>query len=147
MTRAREDLGPESQFILGADLKKDPNILIPAYDDSAGITSEFNLNRLKRINGELDANFDVSSFAHEARWNEDDSRIEMHLVSARAQTIRCNGSTIDFAEGETIHTENSYKYTRAGFAELAHKSGFSVAKSWLDQDHLFSVHYLRPIQR
>ena len=91
MQRAREDLGAGAQFVLGADLKKDPNILIPAYDDSAGITSEFNLNLLRRINGELDANFDVASFNHEARWNNDDARIEMHLVSERDQSVEISG--------------------------------------------------------
>ena len=139
MTRAREDLGPESQFILGADLKKDPNILIPAYDDSAGITSEFNLNLLKRINGELDANFDVSSFAHEARWNEDDSRIEMHLVSGRDQSVEVSGQTFSFKHGETVHTENSRKFEIAALQKLIAQCGWKMADSWIDQDSLFSV--------
>jgi dimethylhistidine N-methyltransferase len=139
MKRAREDLGSDAQFILGADLKKDPNILIPAYDDSAGITSEFNLNLLRRINGELEANFDVSSFAHEARWNEDDSRIEMHLVSERDQSVEVSGQTFNFKHGETVHTENSRKFEIGALQKLIAQCGWEMADSWIDKDCLFSV--------
>ena len=139
MQRAREDLGPGAQFVLGADLKKDPNILIPAYDDSAGITSEFNLNLLRRINGELDANFDVAFFNHEARWNDDDARIEMHLVSERDQSVEISGKTFDFREGETVHTENSRKFEIDGLKKLIGQCGWQMADSWVDKDSLFSV--------
>lgn len=139
MKRAREDLGPEAHFILGADLKKDPKILIPAYDDSAGITSEFNLNLLRRINGELKANFDVSSFSHEARWNEDSSRIEMHLVSERDQSVEVSGQTFNFKHGETVHTENSRKFEIAALQKLIGQCGWEMADSWIDKDRLFSV--------
>ena len=139
MQRAREDLGAGAQFVLGADLKKDPNILIPAYDDSAGITSEFNLNLLRRINGELAANFDVASFNHEARWNNDDARIEMHLVSERDQSVEISGKTFDFRQGETIHTENSRKFEIDALKTLIGQCGWQMADSWVDEDSLFSV--------
>jgi dimethylhistidine N-methyltransferase len=139
MQRAREDLGAGAQFVLGADLKKDPNILIPAYDDSAGVTSEFNLNLLRRINGELDANFDVASFNHEARWNNDDARIEMHLVSERDQSVEILGKTFDFRQGETIHTENSRKFEIDALKTLIGQCGWQMADSWVDKDSLFSV--------
>jgi dimethylhistidine N-methyltransferase len=139
MQRAREDLGAGAQFVLGADLKKDPNILIPAYDDSAGITSEFNLNLLRRINGELDANFDVASFNHEARWNNDDARIEMHLVSERDQSVEISGKKFDFRQGETIHTENSRKFEIDALKTLIGQCGWQMADSWVDKDSLFSV--------
>ena len=139
MQRAREDLGAGAQFVLGADLKKDPNILIPAYDDSAGITSEFNLNLLRRINGELDANFDVDSFNHEARWNDDDARIEMHLVSERDQSVEISGKIFDFRQGETVHTENSRKFEIEALEKLIGQCGWQMADSWVDKDSLFSV--------
>ncbi len=139
MQRAREDLGAGAQFVLGADLKKDPNILIPAYDDSAGITSEFNLNLLRRINTELDANFDVASFNHEARWNNDDARIEMHLVSEQDQSVEISGKTFDFRQDETIHTENSRKFEIDALKTLIGQCGWRMADSWVDKDSLFSV--------
>ena len=110
MNRARAELGEGAHFVLGADLKKDPNILLPAYNDAAGITSEFNLNLLKRINRELGANFDVSFFKHEARWNVDDARVEMHLASERDRCVKISGKTFDFKRGETVHTESSRKF-------------------------------------
>ena len=139
MQRAREDLGAGAQFVLGADLKKDPKILIPAYDDSAGITSEFNLNLLRRINGELDANFDVASFNHEARWNDHDARIEMHLVSERDQSVEISGKTFDFRQGETVHTENSRKFEIDVLKKLIGQCGWQMADSWVDKASLFSV--------
>ena len=139
MQRAHEDLGAGAQFILGADLKKDAKILIPAYDDSAGITSEFNLNLLRRINGELDANFDVASFNHEARWNDDDARIEMHLVSERDQSVEVSGKIFDFRQGETVHTENSRKFEVDALQKLIGQCGWEMADSWVDKDNLFSV--------
>jgi len=134
MQRAREDLGAGAQFVLGADLKKDPNILIPAYD-----ASEFNLNLLRRINGELDANFDVASFNHEARWNDDDARIEMHLVSERDQSVEISGKIFDFRQGETVHTENSRKFEIEALEKLIGQCGWQMADSWVDKDSLFSV--------
>ena len=112
---------------------------IPAYDDSAGITSDFNLNLLRRINGELEANFDVSSFTHEARWNEDASRIEMHLVSERDQSVEVSGQTFNFKQGETVHTENSRKFEIGALQKLIAQCGWELADSWVDKDSYFSV--------
>ncbi len=140
--RAREDLGDGAAFVLGADLKKDVSWLIPAYDDAAGVTAEFNLNILKRINRELDATFALDQFAHEARWNEEASRIEMHLVSQVDQTVTVCDNKIGFAAGETIHTENSRKFALDELVELAAAQGWSLSKVWMDEDKLFSVSML-----
>ena len=139
MQRARADLGQGAQFLLGADLKKDLNILIPAYDDSCGITAEFNLNLLKRINRELDANFDIACFNHEARWNNDAAAIEMHLVSQEDQSVKISGRTFFFRQGESIHTENSRKFEIDALQKLIARCGWEVVDSWTDKDNLFSV--------
>ena len=112
------------------------------YQSASGVTADFNLNLLTRLNKELDADFDQDAFMHNAYYNEELQRIEMHLVSKSAQSVRCNGSYIQLAEGETIHTENSYKYTVEGFADLAASAGLTLRQSWLDSQRLFSVHYL-----
>src|SRR5665811_244978 len=98
-------------FILGFDLRKSPDILVPAYDDAQGVTAAFNLNLLVRINRELGADFNLGQFSHEARWNDELSRIEMHLVSKCAQRVKIAGHGFEFAESETIHTENSRKFS------------------------------------
>jgi L-histidine N-alpha-methyltransferase len=139
MKQVRIDLGPGSQFILGADLIKDLDILIPAYDDAAGVTSEFNLNLLRRANRELEANFDLASFTHEARWNQDASRIEMHLVSARDQSVGISGKTFSFLAGETVHTENSRKFDIHMLQNIISECGWELTTSWADEDNLFSV--------
>jgi dimethylhistidine N-methyltransferase len=139
MRRTRSDLGVGSRFILGVDLIKNLNILIPAYDDTAGVTSEFNLNLLKRVNRELGANFDLSSFTHEARWNEEASSIEMHLVSTRDQTVGLSGKTFTFLEGETVHTENSRKFDIDVLQGTIAECGWQLSRSWTDKDNLFSV--------
>lgn len=126
-------------FIIGIDLVKDQDVLVRAYDDSAGITAAFNLNLLKRLNYELGTDFDLDSFAHEARWNTDRSRIEMHLVSKVAQTVTVGSHEISFAAGESIHTENSRKYTRDTFTKIAASAGLSVAEFLTDVDELFAV--------
>ncbi|MDH7796940.1 MULTISPECIES: L-histidine N(alpha)-methyltransferase [unclassified Beijerinckia] len=138
-----ERLGPMSRLIVGVDLIKDPAILVPAYDDAAGVTADFNLNVLARINRELSGTFDLDAFAHRAIWNENQERIEMHLESRRHQTVRILDRTFDFAAGEHIHTENSHKYSLDGFTELARKAGFQTLERWTDESHLFSVHDLR----
>ncbi len=102
--------------IIGVDLRKDVDTLIAAYDDKRGVTAEFNLNLLARINRELRGTFALDAFAHEARWNERESAIEMHLVSLRPQIVSVAGSSFAFAEGETIHTETCRKFDVAGFA-------------------------------
>ena len=142
LKRVRAMVGEEGGVLIGVDLHKSSSRLTAAYNDAQGITAEFNRNVLKSINGLLDADFDPAMFAHHAFYNRDQRRIEMHLVSELAQTVRCNGSHIEFGEGETIHTENSYKYTVAGFTELAAGAGLRLERSWLDDEELFSVHYL-----
>ncbi|MHA1548784.1 MAG: L-histidine N(alpha)-methyltransferase [Alphaproteobacteria bacterium] len=130
-------------FVIGVDLKKDPATLVSAYDDRAGVTAAFNLNLLKRLNRELAADFDLDAFNHEARWNADDGRIEMHLVSQRDQSVDILGEAISFRAGETIHTENSHKYDLAGFRRLAASAGWGVDAVWTDKGGKFSVQVLR----
>jgi len=131
-------------FLIGVDLKKDPAILDAAYNDAAGVTAAFNLNLLERINRELGANFDLGGFAHHAAYVPRRGRVEMHLKSLRAQSVRVAGREIRFAAGESIHTENSYKYSVAGFRELAERSGWQVGRAWFDDRELFSVDVLTP---
>ena len=138
----RESLSPRGRLIVGVDLKKDPQILVPAYDDAAGVTAAFNLNLLIRINRELGGSFDVSSFTHRASYNRDEGRIEMHLVSAKEQRARILGHSFKFACGESIHTENSHKYSVKEFRSLCRSSGWSPRRVWLDENELFSVHEL-----
>jgi dimethylhistidine N-methyltransferase len=134
--------GSGGGLLLGVDLRKSPEILEPAYNDSAGVTAAFNLNLLERINRELGADFDLDQFEHRAIYNEERSRIEMHLISRRDQTVRVAGRAFSFETGETILTECSYKYTFEGFAELAASAGFNVKRVWTDDQQLFSVQYL-----
>jgi len=143
LRRAAEILGPGSLMLLGVDLEKDEKTLYDAYNDAAGVTAEFNLNLLVRMNRELGANFDVSSFAHQAVYSRKHHRIEMHLFSRRTQKVRLCGRTIPFAAGESIHTENSYKYSIPRFAALAKASGWRLDTSWTDANGMFSVHALR----
>lgn len=131
-------------FVVGIDLVKDRGTLIRAYDDEAGVTAAFNRNALVRLNREAGAEFDPDAFAHEARWNEAEGRVEMHLVSRRRQRVRVGPEDIWFAEGESIHTENSHKYTRAGFADLAGKGGWTVGAFLTDADEAFAVVVLEP---
>jgi dimethylhistidine N-methyltransferase len=146
LERARGALGRESWFLVGVDLRKDPSILLPAYDDAQGVTAAFNRNLLVRLNREAGANFDLDAFAHRAEWNDEASRIEMHLVSLREQVVRVAGEAIHFARGETIHTENSYKYAPERFTELAEQAGWRSVEIWTDPARLFSVHLLEPRQ-
>lgn len=139
LTGVRAMLGDTGQFLIGFDLVKSEDILVPAYDDAAGVTAAFNLNLLKRINRELDGTFDIDAFAHEARWNEVDGRIEMHLVSQSKQTVGVNGDRFTFQKGETIHTENSRKFRLDGFESLAGKAGWKLEKVWTDERAYFAV--------
>ena len=139
---ARAGASKRGALLIGVDLKKDEDILNAAYNDAAGITAKFNLNLLHRMKNELDLDVDPADFAHRAFYNADLGRIEMHLVSRRAQQLSLNGRAFTFAPGETIHTENSYKYELAEFAALAGRAGFKVLKSWTDPAHLFSIHFL-----
>jgi len=138
-------LGVGSLLAVGIDLVKDEETLNRAYNDAEGVTARFNLNLLTRMNRELGADFDLSAFQHRAFFNAGKSRIEMHLSSTKQQSVRINGAVIDFEEGETIHTENSYKYTVKSFRALARKNGWSPVKVFTDG--FFSVHVLRKTGR
>lgn len=127
LTHARERLGPSSLFILGVDLVKDPDVLVAAYDDAQGVTAAFNKNLLVRANRELGANFDLDGFQHLAVWNADRSRMEMHLRAERDMTVRVGEAEIQFASGETIHTESSRKFTEASVTAMAEAAGWRVA--------------------
>jgi dimethylhistidine N-methyltransferase len=139
LNTARRLLGEGAQFIVGIDLVKDERVLVAAYDDARGVTAAFNLNLLERINRELGASLDVAAFAHAAVWNAAESRMEMHLVSLRRQTLAIAGHAFAMAAGESIHTENSYKYTLDGFAELASQAGWRVGAQWVSPDPTFAV--------
>lgn len=139
LSAARKKLGDGAKFLLGADLKKPVEILVPAYDDAAGITAAFNLNLLRRINRELGADFDLEGFHHEARWNDADSRIEMHLVSRSAQTVVVGGERFDFAPGETIHTENSRKFEYDVLKSLCRTAGWQPVADWTDDKAYFAM--------
>ncbi len=143
LRQALASLGRGAQFLIGVDLRKDERVLIPAYDDSAGVTAAFNRNMLVRLNREAEADFDLGRFEHAAIWNDEESRIEMHLVSRGAQVAHVAGHRIAFAAGESIHTENSYKHTVEGFRALAQSAGWHPAHVWTDPDEYFSLHLLQ----
>lgn len=143
LARIARLLGPGGRMLIGIDLKKEPEVLKRAYDDAAGVTAAFNRNILHRINRELGGTFDPETFDHRARWNEAEGRVEMHLRSDRPQTADVAGRTFRFAEGETIWTESSYKFSREGFAALARDAGYGVERVWTDDEGLFSVQMLR----
>jgi L-histidine Nalpha-methyltransferase len=142
LRHAAQILGPAATLIIGVDLVKDKKVLYDAYNDAAGVTAKFNLNLLARINRELGADFDLTAFEHHAIYNGDLRRIEMHLASRKAQKVRVCGRSFEFRAGETIHTENSYKYTVDGFAALARGAGWTTRAAWTDPDKYFSVHAL-----
>lgn len=131
--------GPGGALLIGADLVKDAARLEAAYDDAQGVTAAFNLNVLARLNREHDADFDLDRFSHRAHYNRDARRVEMHLVSRVAQRVSVEGRRIVFDPGETIHTENAYKYDVAGFRALAEAAGFRPWREWLDPEGLFAV--------
>jgi dimethylhistidine N-methyltransferase len=139
---AREILGANAQMLIGIDLEKDERVLHWAYNDSAGVTARFNLNVLTRINRELGGTFDTSAFTHRAIYNREQHRIEMHLISRKAQNAHVLGRNFSFRTGESIHTESSYKYSIERFTALARGSGWTPRRSWTDSSGLFSVHAL-----
>ena len=146
LSSLRGALAPDDVLFLGADMQKPRSVLEPAYDDPLGVTAAFNLNLLGRINRELGGRFRLDRFAHRAFYNEAEARIEMHLVSREEQRVRIDALDVEvaFAEGETIHTENSHKYTPAQIERIAAATGFAIAKSWTDgrgwfRDSLFMV--------
>ena len=130
-------------LLLGADLVKNPDVLHAAYNDAAGVTAAFNRNLLARANTELGADFDLAQFDHAAFYNAPLQRIEMHLVSRCRQTVHLGGQSFGFEEGETLHTENSYKFTVDGLRALASRAGFAPGPVWTDPDRLFSLHWLQ----
>lgn len=135
-------LGSGGRALIGVDVKKPAAILDAAYNDAQGITAAFNLNLLERINRELEADFDLQQFAHRAFYNAEAGRVEMHLVSRVAQTVTVAGQSFEFAEGETIHSESSYKYAPEEFRQLATEAGFVPRALWQDGERLFSLHLL-----
>ncbi len=136
-----EVCGHGGGLLIGVDLVKDVGVLEQAYEDADGVTAEFNLNLLRRINRELGADFNLDAFEHAAIWNESKQRIEMHLRSLRAQEVHIGGERYEFGQGETIHTENSHKFTIAGFAALA-EPWFQQVHVWTDERDYFSLQYL-----
>jgi dimethylhistidine N-methyltransferase len=136
----RDVLGAGARLIIGVDLRKDLEALLPAYNDASGITAAFNMNLLVRANRELGADFNLDAFSHEAVFNDAKSRIEMHLVSRQAQTVSLLGQRFAFRPGETIHTENSHKYTIEDFRALARTADWTPTRVWTDSKGLFSVH-------
>lgn len=138
----RAEAGEDGGLLVGVDLLKSPEILEPAYNDCAGVTAAFNLNLLARFNRELDADFDLDAFRHLAVFDRTAHRIEMRLVSQRAQRVRVAGESFAFAQGEYIVTEHSHKYTKEQFAGMAAAAGFRLETLWTDPEELFSVQYL-----
>lgn len=134
--------GPGGALLIGVDQKKDPDILQRAYNDREGFTAAFNLNLLERINRELDGDFQPDNFRHNAFYNDRESRVEMHLVSLKQQTVHLGDSNIPFNKGESIWTESSYKYNLEDFQQLVADTGFKVEKVWTDERQWFSVQYL-----
>jgi dimethylhistidine N-methyltransferase len=141
LRRIAQLIGPGGGLLIGVDLKKDPARLHRAYNDADGVTREFNLNLLRRLNHELGAGFDPDRFYHYAFYNVPRGRVEMHLISRGRQEIPLEEDVMVFSDGESIHTENSYKYTVEEFQALAEAAGFRPAACWRDADQLFSVQY------
>jgi dimethylhistidine N-methyltransferase len=136
-----EEAGENGALLIGVDLQKDPAIIERAYNDSAGITAEFNLNMLTHLNREFGFDFDIDAFSHSAHYAPHEGRMEIRLVSASDQEFSSGAEKFHIAKGESILTEYSHKYTLAGFAEMAARAGFDVDKVWMDEQALFSVHY------
>ena len=145
LSMTRNLMGSGAIMIVGVDLVKDLDVLRAAYNDAAGVTAAFNLNLLRRINRELSGTFDLSTFRHDARWNADLERIEMHLVSLKEQEVAVGTRRFRFGEGETIHTESSHKYRLTGFGELARQAGYEPLEVWTDDRQFFSVHALKAL--
>jgi L-histidine N-alpha-methyltransferase len=146
LARVRRTMQAADRLLLGVDLAKSPRVLLPAYDDAQGVTAAFNKNVLHRINRELEGDFDLDRFHHTAVWNQQESRVEMHLESAVAQQVWLKGlpQGFCFEAGETIHTENSYKYTPAMLRWLFGAASMTSFQSWTDDRHWFELHMLAP---
>jgi dimethylhistidine N-methyltransferase len=139
LAEARRLMGDDGLFILGADLVKETAVMTAAYDDAAGVTAAFNKNLLARIDRELGGDFDLDAFDHRAVWNADDSRIEMHLVARAPQIVRVAGRAFDFAAGESLHTENSYKFTVEDVTGMAKRAGWRLIERWIGPPPAFAV--------
>ncbi len=135
------EAGENGALLIGVDLQKDPMIIDRAYNDSAGVTAEFNLNMLRHLNASHGSDFNLDAFEHRAEYDEQRGRVVLELVSQEDQTVSIGDEKIDIADGEAILTEYSHKYTVDGFAEMANAAGFDVAQVWKDEDGLFSVQY------
>lgn len=142
LRKAASLLGSGGAMLIGVDLEKSEETLLAAYNDAGGITAQFNLNLLTRMKNELGALLDVEAFEHEAIYNREFHRIEMHLKAKAATGISIEGHSFTFEPGESIYTENSHKFTVAGFQDIARSAGFEPDKVWCDPDGLFSLHYL-----
>ena len=142
LRRIADLIGSDGGLLIGVDLKKEAAVLNRAYNDAAGITAAFNRNLLQRMRRELRAVVEIERFEHHAFYNSEAGRVEMHLRSTMAQAIEVGGFSFAFEEGETIHTENSYKYSVDEFTALAERGGLRSVQVWSDKDNLFSVHYL-----
>jgi L-histidine Nalpha-methyltransferase len=145
LSQIRRQLASGDALLLGTDLVKDPSILVPAYDDAQGVTEQFDKNILARLNRELGANFDLAFFRHVAVWNPAESRMEINLESLRPQVVDLGllNRRVRFANGERIHTENSYKYTMPMVREMLELSGFSLDATWFDRRSWFALHLAR----
>jgi dimethylhistidine N-methyltransferase len=142
LRRVRRTVGPDGALVLGIDRRKDARVLQAAYDDASGVTAAFNLNLLTRLNRELGADFDLGRFRHRAVWNDDASRMEMHLESVEAQVVQVARTPVRFARGETIWTESSYKYDRPRLDRLVAEGGFALTRLWSDAGERFWVAFL-----
>ena len=136
------EAGKDGALLIGVDLQKDPQLIENAYNDSAGITAEFNLNMLEHLNRDYGANFNVDEFVHSANYDPDEGRVVIELISQTDQKFEIADREFNIADGETILTEYSHKYTLSGFETMANEAGFSVEKVWTDKDNLFSVQFL-----
>ena len=142
LKKSADLLNGQGAMLIGVDLKKDPIIMHAAYNDSQGLTAKFNLNILDNINRELNADFNLDNFYHYAPYNPTLGRIELHLISKKTQVVTISGERFTFKEGESIHSENSHKYSKEDFREIAQAAGFKLKKTWIDDNNLFSIHYL-----
>jgi dimethylhistidine N-methyltransferase len=141
LAQIADTVGPEGGLLIGVDLKKDVDVMTAAYDDAEGVTAAFSKNLLRRMNRELDATFDPEAFEHHVRWNGERGCVESHLRSTTAQSATVAGASFAFEQGETIHAEDSHKYTLDGFAGLAAEVGFDIEAVWTDERSYFSVQY------